>query len=283
MFGNKLLTQIFQIIQKMNEMFDYNSKLFAQIVSHLREELGVMTLLSAGSVEQEFYYWFISEHSDGSGIGLELRLDAIEIACVATAKRARFLDSQSMGNAGKRAAAVAMIDALNERMLEDGFGFQFKDGQIIEFTSEFAYKEVVVPALGLLSNKIFDGANNEFRDAFEEFKLRKYDDCIADCGNALESVIKVIAAKRGWDDVKDSDPAAKLIDALFRHGFVPSYMQDQLKGLRMMLQGAATVRNKEGAHGAGEERRDIERHLAAYQLHQTASAIVFLVEQAGLT
>jgi hypothetical protein len=167
-------------------------------------------------------------------------------------------------------------------MMEDGFGFQVKEGQIIEFTSEFAYKEIVVPALGLLANPIFANADKEYRDAFEEFKLRKYDDCIADCGNAFESVIKVIASKKGWEDVRENDTAAKLIEALYRHELIPSYMQEQLKGLRMMLQGTATVRNREGGHGAGGQIRDIERHLAAYQLHQTAAVIVFLIEQAGI-
>jgi len=179
-------------------------------------------------------------------------------------------------------AAYDLVDSLNERMMEGGFGFAYRDSKIIEFTSEFSYNEIIIPALGLLSNTVFANANREFLDAFDEFKAKKYDDCITDCGNAFESVIKIIASQKGWDDVKETDAAAKLIESLCRHELFPNYMQEQVKGLRMMLQGTATVRNKEGGHGAGYRTRDIGKHLAAYQLHQTAAAIIFMIEQSEL-
>ena len=101
-------------------------------------------------------------------------------------------------------------------------------------------------------------------------------------GNAFESVIKVIAAQKGWDDVLSTDPAFKLIDALYRHELIPSWMQEQMKGLKSTLQGVPTVRNKEASHGAGETPRQVSKELAAYQLHQTAAAILFLISQAKL-
>lgn len=283
-FTSKLLTQLLQIIDKMDGIFEYDSKLSSTLYRHVSEELGQNVISTGRTATEQFGLWFANEPVYSSETEHDLRLDCIEIACQHALLKGINLDRSDQWSHGERTRrARGWIEEVNERMMEDGFGFQYKDGQIIEFTSEFSYTEVVVPALGLLSNSIFAGANAEFRDAFEEFKSRNYEDSIADCGNALESVIKVIAANRGWDDVRATDPASKLIDAVFRHELVPSYMQDQLKGLRMMLQGGPTIRNKEAAHGAGENEREIARHLAAYQLHQTAAAIVFLVEQAGLT
>lgn len=282
-FGNKLITQLFQLISQMDGMFRYDNKLFPMLVGYVRQELGTLSLARANDEAQEFYQWFIAETPGDVGNGHDLRLDAVELACQLVIDQGEHLDrTERYSTVNNRSVAIQLVEDVNERMMEDGFGFQFKDGQIIEFTSEFVYKEVVVPALALLSNPIFANANNEFRDAFEEFKLCKYDDCIADCGNAFESVIKIIATKKQWSDVKDNDTAAKLIEALYRHDLIPSYMQEQIKGLRMMLQGTGTLRNKEGGHGAGNKLRDIDRHLAAYQLHQTAAAIVLLVEQADL-
>lgn len=215
-----------------------------------------------------------------------MRLTAVELACQIALDKATNVDQKVAYSRSftPRIAPIIQnsVDTINERMMEDGFGFQFQGDQLIEITSEFTYKEVVEPVLALLANPIFEAADDEFRDAFDEFKERNYDDCIADCGNAFESVIKVIAAQKGWDDVHPTDPAAKLIEALYRHELIPPWMQEQMKGLKLMLQGAPTVRNKEASHGAGEVPRAVNKELAAYQLHQTAAAILFLISQARL-
>jgi hypothetical protein len=58
-------------------------------------------------------------------------------------------------------------------------------------------------------------------------------------------------------------------------------MQTEFTGLRTILEGGVgTVRNKAGGHGAGENKREVPRHVAAFQLHQTAAAILLLVEAA---
>jgi hypothetical protein len=46
----------------------------------------------------------------------------------------------------------------------------------------------------------------------------------------------------------------------------------------MLTSGVPTVRNKTAAHGAGVQPRVVPQELAAFQLHQTASVIVFLIE-----
>ena len=58
-------------------------------------------------------------------------------------------------------------------------------------------------------------------------------------------------------------------------------MQNEFTGLRTILEsGTPTVRNKAAGHGAGPNPRNIPRHIAAFQLHQTAAAIVLLIQAA---
>jgi hypothetical protein len=99
------------------------------------------------------------------------------------------------------------------------------------------------------------------------------------CGKALESVLKVIGASRKWQ-IKDNDTANKLIQAAVTAEFLPQYLQASVTHLiGLITSSTPTVRNKMGGHGAGTTRRTVPRHLASFQLHQTAAVILFLAEQ----
>ena len=74
-------------------------------------------------------------------------------------------------------------------------------------------REVVLPVLQLLSGPEFESANNEYRSAHEAYRHGELEDCLVDCGKALESVLKVIGRKRGWK-FNDTDPASRLIQGL---------------------------------------------------------------------
>jgi len=279
--GKKLLTQLSHAFEAIDAQFSYDEKMIDELTVVLREEIGVLSLANQRELTKDFYGWWFSEQYIPPEDEHDMRLSAIELACQIGLRKADLADRRSV--AGRKLLVVRNVVAvINERMMEDGFGFQFQNDQLIEITSEFTFKEMVEPALALLANPIFAAADGEFRDAIDEFKQRNYDDCIADCGNAFESTIKVIAAQKGWNDVKPTDNASKLIDALYRHDLIPPWMQEQMTGLRQMLQGAPTVRNKEASHGAGEAPRKVSKALAAYQMHQTAAAILFLISQAGL-
>ena len=59
------------------------------------------------------------------------------------------------------------IEELNFRLLDAGVGYQFESGQIIRIDSEYVHSEIVKPALVLLSDPRFAGAQQEFLAAHE--------------------------------------------------------------------------------------------------------------------
>lgn len=281
-FGNKLLTQLFQLFLAINSEMATLGNIFAYVVRYVREEKGVMGLARTDNVIEEFYTWWMGE-THAANDDHDYRLDAIELFCTRPFELMQQVLAYDPTVGINRGDPVQWhIAAINARMLEDGFGYQFEGKQVIELTSQFHYEEVVEPTLRLLRNPIFASADQEFRDALAEFRAGNFDDCIADCGNALESVLKVIAAQMGWQDIKPNDRAAQLIEAGVRNNLFPAYMQSQLSGLKNVLTGTAAVRNNAGGHGQGETPQHIPKYLAAYQINQAAAAIVFLAESAGL-
>jgi len=237
-----------------------------EVVEILREEQGVESLGQRyfANDREEFDGWFKANDD------VDAALDAVEVVTRVCAYYAR------RGYENTEPRVEAHVTTLNDRMLEAQFGFQVEDGTIVELSSQFAHAEIVVPALRVLGEDRFATANAEFRKAHEEFRNQSYADCITDCGKALESVFKVIAAERCWPGVSENSTLAKLIEAAVVNNLFPGYMEEQVRGLRAMLQGPGTVRNKDGAHGKGDAPSHASRDLAAYQLHQTAAALIFL-------
>jgi AbiJ N-terminal domain 4 len=170
------------------------------------------------------------------------------------------------------------ISELNHRFREHEIGYQFEGGQIIRVDSKFIHAEVVVPALGLLSDPNFAGPEQEFRSAHEHYRRQEYKDAIVDALNSFESTIKSICDVRGWEYSKTAT-AQKLIEVIFTKELIPKYLQTHFSSLRSMLEaGVPTVRNKTSGHGQGATPVDVPEHLAAYVLHLTASNIVMLIE-----
>ncbi len=268
----KLRRQVIFVFNEWNQIvYTYNNPyaIYSPVVEQMRKELGVFSLVDwSENTQNEFEKWFVSHNN------LEDILDAIEVAVMMAIYHA------SRRHDGSTAKVQQGIDEINARALEDSFGFQIEDGQIIEIGTKFTHKEITVPAINLLSDAGYSEANTEFRQAYEEYKSGNYDDCIHDCCNAFESVLKIIINKKGWS-FNNNDPAKKLLAVAFDNGLIPTYMQNEFAGLRTILEsGVPTVRNKEGGHGTGINPRNIPKHIASFQLHQTAAAIVLLVEAA---
>jgi Domain of unknown function (DUF7014)/AbiJ N-terminal domain 4 len=172
----------------------------------------------------------------------------------------------------------AAIEELNERFQEHQIGYQFQDGQLMKRTDQYIHEEVVLPALTLLSDPQFRGAQDEFLSAHRHYRDRRYKEAVADALKAFESTMKSILDERKWAYEKEKDTASKLIQILFQHELLPAMLQNQFTQLRGLLEsGLPTVRNKTSGHGQGTDPLTLPKYIAEYALHLAAANIVFLV------
>lgn len=168
------------------------------------------------------------------------------------------------------------INELNNRFKEHGIGFQFVENEIIRIDSELLHSEAVKPALILLNQKNYQGAQEEFLSAYEHYRHGKNKESLNDCLKAFESTMKAICDKHKWQ-YQANATAKTLIQICFDKDLVPSFWQTQLTSLRSMLESSIpTGRNKLSGHGQGTELTTIPNYLVAYMLHMTASTLVFL-------
>ncbi len=168
------------------------------------------------------------------------------------------------------------IDELNHRFQEHGVGYQFESGQIIRIDSQWIHSEVVKPALSMLSDTMYEGANDEFLKAHEHYRTGDYKECLNECLKAFESCIKSICRTTGWA-YNDGDTINRLIGIIFDKELIPPFMQSHFSGLRSTLEaGVPTIRNRLSGHGQGPEEVPVPEYIAAYTLHLTASNILLL-------
>ena len=170
------------------------------------------------------------------------------------------------------------IAELNYRFREHGVGYQYESGQIIRIDSNFTHSEVVKPALIMLSNPMYKGADNEFRKAHEHYRAGRSKECMNECLKAFESCIKAICDVRRWE-YEGQRGIRDLIGIVFERGLIPTFMQSHFTALRKTLEdGIPTLRNQRSGHGQGTEEVPVPGYMAAYALHLTASNILFLAK-----
>lgn len=149
--------------------------------------------------------------------------------------------------------------------------------QLIRKDNEILHQEAVLPALRLLYEESFEGANAEYMRAHEHHRHGDQKECLNECLKAFESTMKTICKRRKWA-FKDTDTASTLIDVCLKNGLLPSFMQTHLGTIKSALESAIpTVRNKMGGHGQGERAVDVPPYYAEYLLHETGATITFLV------
>jgi hypothetical protein len=237
--------------------------MWAAIYATFTETLGVLSL-GKGNSEQEQCYHFLLDHSQP----INDRLSLIEIVC-------RIMEADHFRAPQDRAEA---IEHVNARFRQHRVGFEFANDRIVNISNQFVHAEIMIPALVLLSDPEFQGANDEFMNAHGHYRAGRFKEAIVDALKAFESTMKTIAKARTIE-VEETPTASKLLDALLTAGLFPSELQTHFTGLRTALQsGLPTIRNKTAAHGQGEEIVSAPIFLAAHALHLAATNIVFLVE-----
>ena len=254
--------------QETESAYDY-------IVNTLRQEYGVFCLSEPKKYGHENCYkelidFFIQEED------IEKLIDVVELSFRFINEEARKWEYPEPYSASENSDNA--IDELHFRFKEHGVGYQFINGQIIRTDSELIHAEIVKPALKLLHQKHYAGAEQEFLKAHEHYRKENAKEALSECLKAFESVMKAICDKRGWQ--YGSNATAKpLIQACFDNGLIDPFWQSHYSSLRSLLEsGVPTGRNKLGGHGQGTTPTTVPDHLVAYMLHMTASAIVFLAE-----
>lgn len=237
-----LRVQIQRIIRNAFTSWDsHTANLGAYSALHeaLAQEYG-LTVLAAGRNARERVDAFLATAD------IEHVLDAIEVAIRVASQYTELLDpSEAVGE-------------LNHRFREHGVGYQFEESTAIKVDSTYIHKEAVRPALTVLRAPDFTNAEAEFRKAHEHYCHRRYQEANAGCLMALESTLKVICHRRGWELDPEKATVNSLIDIVFKEGLIPGYLQSQFGALRSVLEsGVPTIRNRAGAHGAGVKRREV--------------------------
>ena len=142
--------------------------------------------------------------------------------------------------------------------------------QVICLDNEVLHKEAIEPTLLLLTEPYFSSANEEFLEALKDYRKGDYRDSVVKCGSSLESVMKVICARKKWP-YQETDAASKLLKTI-----IPKTTLDTFYEQPIML--IATIRNRYStAHGAGTQQKTVPKHVANYVINATASAILLLV------
>ncbi|MFK5947914.1 MAG: hypothetical protein QM500_03975, partial [Methylococcales bacterium] len=243
------------------------------IVKTLCHEYGLFRLPGASEYESRMYLteltsYFLQEKD------VDKCIDVIEMSFKVIDKFTRRHDYLYKNNGAE--IADNSITELNERFKEHGIGFQFIENEVIRVDSELIHVEAVKPALRLLNQKNYQGAQQEFLSAYEHYRHGKNKESLNDCLKAFESTMKAICDKRKWK-YKSSDTARSLIQVCFENELVPTFWQQQLTSLRSILESSIpTGRNKLSGHGQGSEPITVPNYLVAYMLHMTASTLVFL-------
>lgn len=170
------------------------------------------------------------------------------------------------------------IEELNYRFKQHDLGYEFVNGEVIRIDNKMLHQEVIKPALRLLYEEGFDGAEEEFRKAFEYRRKGDNKNAILEAGKSFESTMKTICDKKGYTYDKAKDTAKKLIEILESNNFYPSYMASHMASLRTTLEtGLPVLRNKTSGHGQGSVVTPILDEFAEYALNLAATNIVLLV------
>jgi hypothetical protein len=278
-----LRVQIVQIMMEIlggdiNEYKHYGSEIqvkdaYKSIVEILRKEIGAFHLPPSNKYQdnpiRELADYLLTE-SDAEHV-----LSAVELIC----RIMENVASKQSYRGWKDAEQVSKnaIQEINSRLKEHGLGYEY-DGEIIRIDTELIHAEAVKPALGLLRNAKFSGAEQEFMNAYSHYRKGNNKEALNDALKAFESTMKSIYEKREWAYTK-TDPASKLIKVAFDSGLIPSFWENHFSGLRTTLEaGVPTARNKLSGHGQGATPVEVPSHFVAYILQLTASTIVFLVK-----
>ncbi|MEK4649652.1 hypothetical protein MKY22_17225 [Exiguobacterium sp. FSL W8-0210] len=180
---------------------------------------------------------------------------------------------------------------INELIRTNGIGYELINNNIIHKGNEVVHKGVVRPALYLLSEPIYDGANSEMLQAFDKFKENDFKGSIHNASNAFESTMKIIIEKNNWQLVnpnpRQSVPtlekatASVLIHTISKNSDLEGFESLAFKSLKDTLQVLSNLRNSHTGHGQGSKIKETHIRHCEFALHTAAANILFLIRTYG--
>ncbi len=277
-FSENFKVQILHIFDDVIGLDNYNARVESNFYFEIRKtlcrEYGLFYLIAGDlSPKYDVINFFINENKT------DLLLDLIELSFGYINQEVR---ENPYKYVNKKISPDEAITELNERFKENGLGFQFENNEIIKMDSLFVHSQITKPAIALLWNRKFLGANDEYMSAHNHYKNGRFKECLNDCLKAFESCIKTICKIKKWN-YAETDSARKLIKICFENELVPTYLQNQFTSLQNLIEsGVPTIRNKKGGHGQGEDIKLVDDILTRYTLNLTGTNIIFLIEQSGI-
>lgn len=206
-------------------------------------------------------------------------LDLIDYICAILYREVKQNSAVLNSYPGLLKAIEEAYKELNERFKQHNLGYEVTNGQLVRINNQVVHAQYVKPALQLLCDEEFAGAEDEYRKAFEARRAGNNKDAILNAGKCFESVLKTICEKKKYSFNPQKDTANTLLNILKTQGFFPEYMESHLNGLITTLQsGVPTVRNKVAGHGQGSEITDAPDCLVDYVLGLVAVNSVLLVK-----
>ena len=186
-------------------------EIYAFIDKTLRHEYGTFELVQDARTDRDAVEGFFLQTLE-----IENAIDVIELLF-------QFIDPSVYGFDNLKNAPEESIAELNHRFREHGVGYQYESGKMIPVNSQFIHSEAMQPALRILSDPMYEGANAEFLSAHEHYRAKRYKDCLSDCLKAFESCLKTICDKRGWT-YGAGDTANPLVNIVFKNKLIPNFM-----------------------------------------------------------
>ena len=213
-----------QVVRILERAFDSNYQpaflqRFQVLHQRVAEEYGLLALPERGHDPHEKVRNFVL--SDSTPV--EKVFDVIEVALplvLVPNELGRFYDPPRY-ELQQRLSAV--VEELNTRFKEHAVGYEIHEGRVVRVDSAFLHQETVKPALSVLQEPHFAGAEQEFRNAHEHYRSKRHEEAITESLKALESTLKVICGRRGWS-FKAEATAKELIGIVFKEGLVPTYL-----------------------------------------------------------
>lgn len=148
-----------------------------------------------------------------------------------------------------------------------------EEAKVIPKDSQLIHETAIQPALEVLRTPAFLNANSEFMAALDDYRHRKFGDCVTKCNSSYESVMKVICGQKGFG-YSQGDTTSRLLKTIMEKAGLDSFWEQPLLII-------GTLRNRiSTSHGAGEIEKVVPEHVAKAVINLTASAIVFLHDHA---